>query len=362
MAAQRLAEIARQWGPEQGTPELRDRLASLHEKSGQLEQALEVLEELRSLEPTWPNLATRIETIRKRITARSSGGRISGSDLATTGFLGEQRYQILEEIGRGGMGVVYRARDKRLDRVVALKRLPENLRDHPKAIQLFLREAQASARLTHRNITTVFDADQENGVFFITMELLQGQPLNRILRQKKRLAVRDAALLGMQIADGLGYAHGQRVVHRDIKTANLFFTVDHTVKIMDFGLAKMMEEVRRAATVIGGTPYYMAPEQGAGESVDHRADLYAFGVTLFELVTGRLPFTDGDVTYHHRHTPAPDPREFAPEVPEALADLIAHMMAKRPDERIDSAEEVRRRLEAIAAVRAGSRAAGKPAG
>jgi serine/threonine-protein kinase len=124
----------------------------------------------------------------------------------------------------------------------------------------------------------------------------------------------------------------------------------------------MMEEVRRAATVIGGTPYYMAPEQGAGESVDHRADLYAFGVTLFELVTGRLPFTDGDVTYHHRHTPAPDPREFAPEVPEALADLIAHMMAKRPDERIDSAEEVRRRLEAIAAVRAGSRAAGKPAG
>ncbi|MGH0034479.1 MAG: protein kinase domain-containing protein [Myxococcota bacterium] len=348
MAAQRLGEIARQWGPEDGTPELRDRLAGLHEKSGQLENALEVLEELRSIEPTWPNLATRIETIRKRITARQSGGRLSGSDLATTGFLGEQRYELLEEIGRGGMGVVYRARDKRLDRVVALKRLPENLRDHPKAIQLFLREAQASARLTHRNITTVYDADQEDGVFFITMELLKGQPLNKIVRQKKRLSPRDTAKLGVQIAQGLGYAHGQRIVHRDIKTANLFFTVDHTVKIMDFGLAKMMEEVRRAATVIGGTPYYMAPEQGAGEAVDHRADLYAFGVTLFELVTGRLPFTDGDVTYHHRHTPAPDPRQFVADVPAALAELIGEMVAKRPDDRIGSAEEVRARLEQVA--------------
>ncbi len=348
LAAQRLDALAADWGPEGGTPELRDRLAGLHEKSGHLDRALQVLEELRQLEPTWPNLATRIESVRKRITARSSGGRLSGSDLATTGFLGAQRYELLEEIGRGGMGVVFRARDKRLDRVVALKRLPENLRDHPKAIQLFLREAQASARLTHPNITTVYDADQEDGVFFITMELLKGQPLNRILRQKKKLSSRDTARLGMQISDGLGYAHDQRIVHRDIKTANLFFTVDHTVKIMDFGLAKMMEEVRRAATVVGGTPYYMAPEQSAGKAVDHRADIYAFGVTLFEMATGRLPFTEGDVTYHHRHTPAPDPRQFAHDMPRPMAELIGEMMAKNPDERISSVGEVKQRLDPLA--------------
>ena len=104
-------------------------------------------------------------------------------------------------------------------------------------------------------------------------------------------------------------------MHRDIKTSNLFFTRDHTVKIMDFGIAKSLEEVRRSTTVVGGTPYYMAPEQAAGESVDHRADLYAFGVTLFQMVTGTLPFADGDVTYRHRHEAPPSPREFVADLP-----------------------------------------------
>jgi len=152
----------------------------------------------------------------------------------------------------------------------------------------------------------------------------------------------------VQVAAGLQYAHEQRVVHRDIKTANLYFTKDRTVKIMDFGLAKMIEEVRRSTTVVGGTPYYMAPEQSAGESVDHRADIYAFGVTLFELLTGRVPFGKGDVTYHHRHTPPPDPRTYAPDLPEAFAELILRMMAKPPDERVQTSAEVRQALSRIA--------------
>jgi tetratricopeptide (TPR) repeat protein len=340
MAAQKLEEYLTVMGPEMTSPDLYSHLAELLERDDECERAIEVLESLRHREPTYPHVATRIEALRKKQSEREitdSRGRASVSaGLATTGFLSEERYELMEEIGRGGMGVVFKAHDKRLNRVVALKRLPDNLRDHPKAIQLFLREAQASARLTHPNITTIYDADQEDGVFFITMELLKGQPLNKILKKRGRLAPRDVARLGMQIAAGLHYAHEQRVVHRDIKTANLFFTMDKTIKIMDFGLAKMMEEVRRAATVVGGTPFYMAPEQAVGEAVDYRADIYAFGVTLFELATGKVPFSKGDVTYHHRHTQPPDPRSLVPEVPAALAELIGQMLEKQVEDRLGS--------------------------
>jgi serine/threonine-protein kinase len=119
------------------------------------------------------------------------------------------------------------------------------------------------------------------------------------------------------------------------------------VKIMDFGLAKTIEEVRRSSTMIGGTPYYMAPEQAAGEAVDHRTDLYAFGVTLFRLVTGALPFVEGDLAYQHRHTPAPDPRELDASVPDTMAALLAKLLAKRPDDRPQSAAEVAAALQAL---------------
>jgi serine/threonine-protein kinase len=246
------------------------------------------------------------------------------------------------------MGVVLKARDKRLGRIVALKRLPDNLRNHPTAVRLFLREARAAAALNHRNIVTLFDAGQEGDQYFLTMELLEGFPLHDVLEKRGKLSPRDAARLGAQAAAGLEYAHAQGVVHRDIKTSNLFFTRDRVLKIMDFGLAKMTEEVRRAATVVGGTPYYMAPEQAAGEDVDHRADQYALGVTLYELVTGDVPFREGDVTYHHRHTPAPDPRKAVPDLPEDFAAVIAKLMAKRPEDRFASTGEAGAQLSRIA--------------
>jgi serine/threonine protein kinase len=259
----------------------------------------------------------------------------------------ESRYEIMGELGRGGMGVVFKARDKRLNRVVALKRLPDNLRDNKAAAQLFLREAQAAAALNHRNIVTLYDAGEENGIYHITMELLEGLPLNAIQEKKGRLGPRDTARLGMQVCAGLHYAHERRIVHRDIKTANLFFTKDRVVKIMDFGLAKMIEEVRKNSTVIGGTPYYMAPEQAVGEAVDNRTDLYAFGVTLYRLTTGTFPFREGDLAYHHRHTPPPDPREHVAEMSDAMAELILELLAKDPDARPRRAADVAARLQAI---------------
>jgi tetratricopeptide (TPR) repeat protein len=324
-----------------------DRLARLLEEATQYERAIEVLEVIRRRDVGYPGVATRIEELRKHVTGHLPANGVPGTVANVDAFGGGLRYDILEELGRGGMGVVFKARDRRLGRVVALKRLTENLRDHPKAVEMFLREARAAAALNHPNIVTLYDVGQEGDTFYLTMEYLEGMPLQAILKRRGRLSARDTSRLGLQIAAGLHYAEEQRIVHRDIKTANLFFTSKKVVKIMDFGLAKMIEEVRRGATMIGGTPYYMAPEQSLGEAVDHRADLYALGVTFFELVTGHVPFREGDVAYHHRHTPPPDPRESAPDVPEVFVELIRKLMAKKPEDRIASAGEVGQRLQAI---------------
>jgi serine/threonine-protein kinase len=149
------------------------------------------------------------------------------------------------------------------------------------------------------------------------------------------------------VAAGLDYAQQRKIIHRDIKPSNLFLTTDRVVKIMDFGLAKMVEEVRRASTIIGGTPNYMAPEQAVGNPTDHRADLYALGGTLFHLATGTVPYESGDVTYQHAHSPVPDPREREVSLPAPLAQLIMKLMAKLPDERYQGAREVAVELQAF---------------
>jgi tetratricopeptide (TPR) repeat protein len=345
LAVRKIEEVVARRGEDQAPLEACDRLAQLLEESGDTARALHVLELIRRRDATWPNLATRIEELRKRRSREE--GSDSGVRTVPGGFTSEFRYEILEEVGRGGMGIVFKARDRRLGRVVALKRLPDNLRNHPKAVELFLREARSAAALNHPNIVTLFDAGQEGETYYITMELLEGHPLQRILKSRGRFGFRDAAKLGIQVANGLQYAHDQGIVHRDIKTGNLFFTKGRVIKIMDFGLAKMVEEVRRATTVIGGTPYYMAPEQSRGGAVDHRVDVYALGVTLFEFVTGAVPFGDGDVAYHHRHTPPPDPRESAADLPDAFAELILEMLAKDPEARCPSARSAADRLQEI---------------
>jgi tRNA A-37 threonylcarbamoyl transferase component Bud32 len=344
MALSKTEELVNSQGIELVPLESCDRLATLLEEAEEFERSLSVLEVMRRRDAGYPNVATRIEELRKQIHQEATTGtQPPVADLFGSGF----RYEILEEVGHGGMGVVYRARDRRLGRVVALKRLPEKLRNHPKAVALFLREARSAAVLNHPNIVTVYDVGQENDLLYITMELLEGMPLQQILRSRGKLTARDTARLGIQIAKGLQYAHEQHIIHRDIKTGNLFFTDAKKVKIMDFGLAKMVEEVGRESTVIGGTPYYMAPEQGLGDAVDHRADLYSLGVTIYELSTGVVPFTKGDVAYHHRHTPPPDPREKVEEIPAALAELILQLLAKTPEARCESAEEVSDRLQPL---------------
>ncbi len=321
--------------------------ADILDRSGRPDRAVKVLEELKAVAPDKvAGLTTRIEAMRRRAAELSS----SAGSLSMRGkaFGEASRYELHDQIGSGGMGVVYRATDRRLNREVALKRLPENLKDHPRAVELFLHEAQASASLNHPNIVTVHDVDVEGGVYFITMELLRGSNLLQLVRSRGTLSWADSARLALQCCTGLAYAHDQGIVHRDVKSANLFFTEERIVKIMDFGLAKMAAEVRKATTVTGGTPYYMSPEQAAGdEDLDRRADLYSLGVTLFELVTGHRPFEKGEIAEHHRNTPAPDPRVHGAEMPDAYAELILQLLAKAPDDRPQNAGQVSAKIRSL---------------
>ena len=325
------------------------RLACLLEELERVEDALATFEAIRRRDSDYSDVKERTEELRKQIAEeeqlRTQGTVAIGDSAAVTQ---PSRYEILGELGRGGMGVVFRARDTNLGRIVALKRLPENLKDHPTAVKLFLREARSAAALNHPNVVTVFDAGQEQGVYFITMECLEGTGFDGLLKAYGTLGTRDVALLGLQSATGLAYAHANGIIHRDIKSSNLFYTTERVVKIMDFGLAKAVEEVRRNASMIAGTPYFMAPEQSAGGVIDHRADLYSLGVTLYQMVTGKVPFHDGDVTYHHRHTPPPDPREHVPDLPAELAELLLKLLAKKPDHRVQTADELVERLRQIA--------------
>jgi tetratricopeptide (TPR) repeat protein len=347
LAARQLEHSLELLGDGESASQLELHLSELLEESDQWQPALGVLETLRDRDPTFPGVASRIEGLRKKLSesARSQRDTALDSTHGASASGDQARYEILEEIGRGGMGRVYRARDRRLGREVALKRMPPGLRDHPAAVALFQREAQAAARMNHPNIVTLYDADQEQGHLFITMELLEGLPLNALLERHGPFGPKQTVQLALLACAGLSYAHDQGIVHRDIKTSNIFITREKTLKIMDFGLAKMIEAVRdQDASVIAGTPFYMAPEQSAGMVVDGRTDLYGLGVMLYEMSTGRLPFSEGNVGEQHRTAPRPDPSAIVADYPLALAQLIQRLMAISPEDRPASASDAARDL------------------
>jgi len=324
-------------------------LARAHERQGDNAGAAEIYERILSFDYHYKDVAACLE--RSKAAAQKKGGD-SAPPLTTptqTPPLAQtqKRYEIVRELGRGGMGVVYLARDSVLEREVAYKVLPEGLRGNPNALKNFLREAKAAAQLNHPNIVTVYDAGESEHGFYMAMELVEGTTLKEILRQRGAVSANAAAYILRQMASALAYAHGRKVVHRDVKTANTMWTTEKHVKIMDFGLAKLMEEVRNATTMISGTPFYMSPEQTLGRDVDHRTDLYSLGVTIFELVTGELPFQKGNVPYHHVHTPPPDPRSIKADVPEGLCKLILRCLQKAPADRFQSAKDLLDELDRL---------------
>jgi tetratricopeptide (TPR) repeat protein len=318
-------------------------LATVYQAADQAQDAVDLYEKILAFDYHYEDVSQRLDEARERAGAQAAERQNSqggpGASAPSSSSV-EGRYKIVGKLGRGGMGIVYKAEDTVLERVVAFKVLPESLKENPQALKNFLREARSAAQLNHPNIVTVFDAGEQDGVYYIAMEYVDGNTLKDIIKHKGAISPGGVVHVVAQICEGLAFAHEKRIVHRDIKTANVMWTRDRKTKIMDFGLAKVVEEVRNHTTVVSGTPYYMSPEQTLGKNVDHRTDIYSLGVTMFEMATATLPFREGNLPYHHVHTPPPDPREFVPGLPEAIADVIGRCLRKNPAERYGSAREI----------------------
>jgi eukaryotic-like serine/threonine-protein kinase len=256
------------------------------------------------------------------------------------------RYELREQIGRGGTAQVYLARDLLLDRPVALKVLmSEFSRDHS-FVERFRREAQAAANLTFPNIVSVYDWGESAETYFIVMEYVDGESLATIIRGQAPLDPAQAASIGADIANALSYSHRHDVVHRDVKPGNVLITADGQVKVTDFGIARAVgvdDQITQTGLVMG-TATYFSPEQAQGIQVDGRSDIYSLGVVLYEMVVGRPPFygdTPVSIAYQHVREEAPTPRSLNPSIPLALEAIILQAMAKNPDDRYQTAEELR---------------------
>jgi eukaryotic-like serine/threonine-protein kinase len=271
------------------------------------------------------------------------------------------RYQLLEQIGRGGMGQVWRARDEALDRQVAVKCLKPLGSHHDESSlkglrERFRREARVAAGLQHRGITVVHDFGEYDGLLYLVMELLEGRNLSEVLsdRQAAPLPEPEVADIAAQIAAALSYTHGQGIIHRDLKPANILINDNGLLKIVDFGVAAAAKSGDTQLTKTGyviGSPKYMAPEQILGKKVDQRADIYSLGVILYEMLAGSPPYSRGDhmsVMYQHVQGKASPLHELNPAVPDELSDVVTCAMMVDKTKRYRSMDELRQALAAVA--------------
>lgn len=283
----------------------------------------------------------------RRAETDGAPGAAESTVLAGTGTasgIGPQgRYLLGSELGRGAMGIVYRALDRVLHREVALKELPPQLALDAVRAERFRQEARTLAQLSAPGIVQIFDLIEEEQRIFLAMELVDGGSLEELLRRKPRLEAQEAARFGAEIAEALAAVHGRGIVHRDLKPANILLTADGTSKITDFGIARVAGE--QGMTIEGaiiGSPEYMSPEQASGKPVDARTDLYALGILLYRLYTGTPPFS-GEISsvlaQQLAHTPPP-PSQHNPELPAEIEALILALLAKDPERRPQQALDV----------------------
>lgn len=257
------------------------------------------------------------------------------------------KYTIVEEIGRGAMGIVYKGLDPLIDRTVAIKTIRFDMYSQPEqrveAQKRFLREAKSAGNITHPNIVTIYDMGEDNGVFYIAMEYVDGPSLESILAARKKWTVEETIRLVIEIADGLDSTHKKGIIHRDIKPGNILIDKGGRPHIVDFGIARIPTSNLTQTSAVMGTPFYMAPEQVAARKIDHRVDIFALGAIFYEMLTLEKPFSGENLTtviYKIMNEPPHPLREFQADVPPGLEPIIQKVLAKDPDARYQSCRDL----------------------
>ncbi|HET9383909.1 MAG TPA: protein kinase [Gemmatimonadales bacterium] len=290
----------------------------------------------------------------QRLDSVPTAVRVAAGDQLRPGAVFAGRYDVKEILGAGGMGVVYRAFDRELQEPVAIKTLKPEAMAGGAALERFKQEIRLARKIAHRNVVRTYDLGEQNGMYYLTMEYVEGTSLKQLIASRGRLPVEVTLTVGKQLCRALEVAHAEGVIHRDIKPQNIVVDPTGFLKVMDFGIARLADPqqgkgLTEAGTAIG-TPDYMSPEQLSGLELDPRSDLYAAGVVLFECLTGRLPF-EAETTWaliaKHLEEEPPDPRMTNPDVPGALAVVILRAMAKNPKKRFESASQMHDALARI---------------
>lgn len=259
------------------------------------------------------------------------------------------RYVFERVLGRGGMGVVLRAQDTLLNRLVAVKLLSEELADNPEAQHIFLTESRALATLSHPNLVGIFDVTEVGGRAMMVFEYVEGDTLDQLLRKNGHFDEAEALRVAIELTYAIEYLHDKNVIHRDLKPANIMVQPDGKVRLIDFGLARSLEDIAARGTRLRGSPAYMAPEQVLGEQLGHHTDLYALGMTLFEILAGRLPFDSGDMSFAQVHRHPPSLATLREDLHADLVVIVDRCICKAQSDRPASAVEVRKILTTIAA-------------
>ncbi len=325
--------------------------------NGNLEKAETIFSEIAAIDMGYKNTADIISSIKEKIAARraeearrtaaASSAAADDSDRTMIASVAnetdyiDKRYKVIGQIGKGGMGIVYRAKDTQTDSEVAIKIPILTFKDDRGFMERFEREADVSSRLKHPNILNIFDVIKGE-LPYMTMELLTGRSLKEILKEKKSFSPVEMRDIAVQCCDALAYTHGLNIIHRDIKPENIMIVENNKVKIMDFGLAKALDEssVTKAGTILG-TFAYISPEQCLGEQIDARADLYSLGIMLYEMLTGEKPFTSGDYVHQHLKVKPQAPTKKNPLIPYPVETIVLKCIEKKPQDRYATADELK---------------------
>jgi eukaryotic-like serine/threonine-protein kinase len=342
-------------------------LALDFERKRQFNKAQAVYEHMAAWNKDYKDLQSKLNRAKNlsETVILGGGGSHPGGTMLLDGGAVEKpmlgRYQVEKELGKGAMGVVYLGKDPKIGRVVAIKTMAlsqefegEELAD---ARERFFREAETAGRLQHQNIVTIFDAGEEHDLAYIAMEFLKGKDLVDFCKDGALLPTPKVLSIVARVAEALAYAHKQNVVHRDIKPANIMYEFDSdTVKVTDFGIARITDSSKTKTGLVLGTPSFMSPEQIAGKKVDGRSDLYSLGVMLFQMLTGVLPFRGdsmAELMYKIANEEAPDIRIIRPDISERLANVVALSLAKRPETRYQDGDQFAADLKSVQAEMSG---------